>query len=44
LLRLQSSTRTFAETPNEVLTYSCIKNNSFVGECEYQANSLENAD
>jgi helicase MOV-10 len=41
LLRLQSSTRTFAETPNEVLTYSCIKNNSFVGECSIKQIHLE---
>jgi hypothetical protein len=31
MLRLQSSTRTFAETPNEVLTYSYIKNDTFAG-------------
>jgi hypothetical protein len=31
MLRLQSSTRTFAETPNEVLTYSCIKDDTFAG-------------
>jgi hypothetical protein len=31
MLRLQSSTRTFAETPNEVLTYSHIQNDTFTG-------------
>jgi len=41
MLRLQSSTRTFAETPNEILSYSCIVNNSFVGEhCPRNSNAI----